>query len=97
MKPTNKQKYDFAARVVDAAIIQAAESSRLRDWLISRAVNCFTEWNSPNAAEKMLQQFDDLIDAFRDMVPPDEIDKFEAKPFQTSTLEYQEPEMPWLR
>ena len=93
MKPTKQQKHAFTSHVVDVAIIQAAEQSGLRKWLIERALT-FTDWQSPNAAEKMLQGFHDLSTAFGDIVPPDERDH--DNPFSLSTWKYQEPEMPWM-
>jgi hypothetical protein len=92
--PTEKEKRDFAERIVDTAIVQASESSGLRDWLIKRALQGFTEWDRPNAAELMLQGYDDLIAAFEDIVDPDESNPSD---FSRSTLEYQEPAQAWLK
>lgn len=93
MAPTKKQKYEFAAAVVDVAIVQAAECSGLRKWLIERAVAHFTGWHEPNADEMLLMHHEDLIDIFANLIPPNEMPK---EPFSLSLFsEYPDPPMPW--
>jgi hypothetical protein len=92
-EPTEQEKLEFVARVVDTAIVQASESSGLRDWLIKRALASYTGWMQPNAAEDLLQMHDDLIAAFEGIVDPNDED---IPRRSVSTLEYQEPSQPWL-
>jgi hypothetical protein len=104
MPPTDAQKQAFVAQVVDTLIVQAAECSRLRDWLIFDTLRALrgneSFWQDPNAAEQLLQSHQDLIDAFEGIVDPDDdefakSDLYKAD-FQVSTVHYEEPEMPWL-
>jgi hypothetical protein len=73
---TSKQRM-FVERVVNDAIIQAAECSGLRSWMIADGLEVFKQIkDNPNADEQLLQFFAPLIGAFEDIVPEEHRDIF---------------------
>jgi hypothetical protein len=91
-EPTQEEKIAFVEAVVDAAIIQSAECSGLRKWLVQQAVASFTCWQHGNAEEILLHSFEDLTDAFSLIVDPGEMPE---EPFSASRAMYVVPSMPW--
>jgi hypothetical protein len=91
-KPTREEKLAFVGSVVDLAIIQAAEASGLRKWLVEQGMGCFIGWQEPNAEELLLDSCEELTSAFEAIVPPDQLSD---KPFSASTAKVDEPQMPW--
>jgi hypothetical protein len=72
-KPTEQERYEFVARTVDVAIIQGAECSKFRNWLIERGLSYAKGGieRSGNAEEIMLGFYESLIDAFNSLVDPE--------------------------
>jgi hypothetical protein len=90
--PPNARQFEYVAQIADAAVIQAAECSRLRDFLIFLGLK-WLQQGRPNFAETALESMGDwLIPAFEAMIDNDDAEFFSSHIYKTgphiSDLDY---------
>jgi hypothetical protein len=90
--PADVKQFEYVAQIVDAAVIQAAECSRLRDFLIFLGLK-WLQQGRPNFAEAALEGMGDwLIPGFVAMIDEDDAEFFSSHIYLTgphiSDLEY---------
>jgi hypothetical protein len=98
---SDHKQFEWAAKMADMALIQAAECSRLRDWLIFQVLRMLEQYGThSNMAEAILQAIgDDLIGAFEGLIDQDDAAFFKSHVYKSgphcSDLPYQADDPEW--
>lgn len=78
-KATKQEQIEEIQRAVEVLIKQTAEISELRNWLIWAALKHLPEGEWPNAEIIIQAGGPGLIDAFNDIIDPDDNEFLESK------------------